>query len=423
MPYLAAALANYMYMFSRLRAHAPRVAAAGCAGLAAYAAHRSSEAAECSTSGPFDEPRNGIEPIHRSNMTSAPLSRPLSRGKTIAEASEDLSRARKRIAIFGGSFNPITNAHLNCAAEIIHSKLADEVWITPCGARPDKASLKTPGLHRLIMCHLAVDTTFGSRFGVKVCDEEMKEPRNIPTIILMRRLKAKHPSYDFSFVVGSDLIPTLHEWDAPGCEGRWDAISNAGEKFKEENHFLGARARARQRGGEQPHALVSLARAPRRRICCRLRVCPRTTAPCHVAVIDRPGEHEDLEASTLTPNFEMIAPALEVRAARAKPTHDEALPHAHSAVAFVAHTWAVAAGWAGARLAVDGDAPLVVRSASSDARRRRHCALSASHGRARPPCAPALPSRTLLPTPCCRHIFGLAPSFLPSGPLAARIST
>ena len=44
------------------------------------------------------------------------------------------------------------------------------------------------------MCHLAVDTTFGSRFGVKVCDEEMKEPRNIPTIILMRRLKAKNPN-------------------------------------------------------------------------------------------------------------------------------------------------------------------------------------------------------------------------------------
>lgn len=45
---------------------------------------------------------------------------------------------KKRVAVYGGSFNPITNAHLNCAAEIIHSKLADEVWIVPCGTRPDK---------------------------------------------------------------------------------------------------------------------------------------------------------------------------------------------------------------------------------------------------------------------------------------------
>ena len=79
------------------------------------------------------------------------------------------------------------------------------MWLVPCGARPDKPSLKTPASHRLIMCHLAVDTTFGSRFGVKVCDEEMQEPRNIPTVVLMRRLKDRYPGFDFSFVVGSDL--------------------------------------------------------------------------------------------------------------------------------------------------------------------------------------------------------------------------
>ena len=47
--------------------------------------------------------------------------------------------------------------------------------------------------------------------GVKVCDEEIHQPRNVPSLILMRRLKANHPNFDFSFVVGSDLIPTLHE--------------------------------------------------------------------------------------------------------------------------------------------------------------------------------------------------------------------
>lgn len=194
----------------------------------------------------------------------------VNRPKTIAEASEDLSKARKRIAIFGGSFNPITNAHLNCAAEIIHSKLADEVWITPCGTRPDKPSLRTPSLHRLIMCHLAVDTTFGSRFGVKVCDEEMQAPRNIPTIVLMRRLKTRYPNYEFSFVVGSDLIPTLHEWEASGCEGHWEEIPDAGRQFIAENHFL---------------------------------------------VIDRPGEFEE-GTSPLTDNFEMISAGLEARGSR-----------------------------------------------------------------------------------------------------------
>ena len=196
-------------------------------------------------------------------------------GKAEAEPGPDLVRRssqttgtmpKKRVAVFGGSFNPITNAHLNCAAEIIHSKLADEVWITPCGSRPDKPSLKTSGLDRLIMAHLAVDTTFGSRFGVKVCDIEIHNPRNIPTIILMRMLKAAHPDIEFSFVVGSDLIDQLHTWDAPGYPGAWETVEDAGNVFMRENKFL---------------------------------------------VIDRPGS--DLDGSLPGPNFELIAPALEAR--------------------------------------------------------------------------------------------------------------
>jgi len=48
-----------------------------------------------------------------------------------------------RVAVYGGAFNPITNAHLNVASEIVHSELADEVWIVPCGNRSDKPELAT----------------------------------------------------------------------------------------------------------------------------------------------------------------------------------------------------------------------------------------------------------------------------------------
>lgn len=160
---------------------------------------------------------------------------------------------KTRVAILGGSFNPITNAHLCCAAEIIHSKLADEVWITPCGCRPDKPSLQTPALSRLVMCHLAVDTTFGSNLGIQVCDEEMGVPRNIPSIVLMRRLKAKHPDRDFTFVIGSDLISSLPDWDAPGCPGHWEAVEDAGRCFMEECDFI-----VIDRPGHELHGLNGL---------------------------------------------------------------------------------------------------------------------------------------------------------------------
>lgn len=140
--------------------------------------------------------------------------------------------------LHSGSFNPITNAHLNIAAEIMHSKLADEVWITPCGKRPDKPSLKTSMIHRLVMCHLAIDTTFGSRFGVKVCDEEADKPRAMPSIVLMQTLAKKYPEADFIFALGGDQVSELPSWTAPGEPGYWDEIDDAGRRFFNEARFL-----------------------------------------------------------------------------------------------------------------------------------------------------------------------------------------
>ena len=39
------------------------------------------------------------------------------------------------VALLGGTFDPITDGHLKMAAEVIHSGLADIVWIVPCGPR------------------------------------------------------------------------------------------------------------------------------------------------------------------------------------------------------------------------------------------------------------------------------------------------
>jgi nicotinate (nicotinamide) nucleotide adenylyltransferase len=203
---------------SRLRRAAPVAgAAAAVSGLVAYAR------AECHTD------------------SFALAVNPYANGQSVqTKSSERLLQAtpRKRIAIYGGSFNPITNAHLNCAAELKHSKLVDEVWITPCGRRPDKPTLRTSMIHRLVMCHLAVDTTFGSHFGVKVCDEEADKPRAMPSIVLMRKLAAKYPEADFYFACGADQITEVRSWTAPAEAGYWEEVEEAGEAFFRETGFL-----------------------------------------------------------------------------------------------------------------------------------------------------------------------------------------
>ena len=137
----------------------------------------------------------------------------------------------RKVAVLGGSFDPITDGHLKCACEIVHARAADEVWIVPCGARPDKPSLRTPYMHRLIMCHLAVDTSFGSHFPIRVCDIEMGEPQALSTYMLLQRLNADHPGTKFMFVLGADLLESIKTWGAPGVE-------NAGEKLYREGNFL-----------------------------------------------------------------------------------------------------------------------------------------------------------------------------------------
>ena len=123
-------------------------------------------------------------------------------------------RQKPLVAILGGSFDPITDAHLKAACEIIHSKCADEVWIIPCGARPDKPSLKTSALDRLIMCHLAVDTMFGSKFPLAVKDLELPLHQAAPTLHLVREMESRYTDKDFAFVIGTDLVAGLEQW---GC--------------------------------------------------------------------------------------------------------------------------------------------------------------------------------------------------------------
>ena len=101
----------------------PRALAASAAGAVAYAAFsppaplRAKEPDHYAGAPAWAQPSVPSDPPQHSNGNNA-VNKKISRARTIAEASEELQLARKRVAVFGGSFNPITNAHLNCAAEI-----------------------------------------------------------------------------------------------------------------------------------------------------------------------------------------------------------------------------------------------------------------------------------------------------------------
>ena len=60
-----------------------------------------------------------------------------------------------RIALFGGSFNPIHNRHIELAEKVLKDNLADQVWIVPCGNHAFNKSL-APAKDRIEMINLSL---------------------------------------------------------------------------------------------------------------------------------------------------------------------------------------------------------------------------------------------------------------------------
>ena len=84
--------------------------------------------------------------------------------------------------------------------------------MVPCGHRADKPNL-LPAEQRLEMCQKAIEDFFPANFPVKIDDIEVKNGEQIKTYFLLQQLAEIHgPKYKFYFLIGSDLVPTLHMW-------------------------------------------------------------------------------------------------------------------------------------------------------------------------------------------------------------------
>jgi nicotinic acid mononucleotide adenylyltransferase len=74
-------------------------------------------------------------------------------------------------------------------------------------------------VHRWMMVHMAVDSTFGSRYPVKVLDFEMYGYEHSPgTYQLVQDMRQQYPLCDFSVIVGADLLDHIRSWTSPGVK-------------------------------------------------------------------------------------------------------------------------------------------------------------------------------------------------------------
>jgi len=116
----------------------------------------------------------------------------------------------KKIAIFGGSFNPPTKAHFEVAQRCL--EIVDEVWLMPCYVTYYNKKIISPE-HRVKMCEIAIDS-FGNK-SIKVCDFEIKNKLTDESYPIMRKFLQEYNA-KFHFVIGMDnanKIDTWTNWD------------------------------------------------------------------------------------------------------------------------------------------------------------------------------------------------------------------
>lgn len=128
-------------------------------------------------------------------------------------ADMPLSRP-ERLAVFGGSFDPVHNGHLALARQIVAGDHADEVMFVPARRPPHKLGRAlTPGEHRLAMLRLAIadDEAFS------VSDIELTRSEGLSyTFDTLAALRLVFPEPVLFFLLGMDSLADLHKWHRAG---------------------------------------------------------------------------------------------------------------------------------------------------------------------------------------------------------------
>lgn len=114
----------------------------------------------------------------------------------------------KKIAVLGGTFNPIHHGHLIVAQTIYLSQQFDEVWLMPAGRPAAKHKIQATVNDRLKMCHLASRKI--DYLQLSTIEVDGFEPSY--TYQTLAKLHCLYPEDSFFWVIGQDHLADLEKW-------------------------------------------------------------------------------------------------------------------------------------------------------------------------------------------------------------------
>src|SRR5262249_49729171 len=118
---------------------------------------------------------------------------------------------RTKIALFGGTFNPVHTGHLLIAEAALERYGLKQVLFVPAGIPPHKKRPATSARHRQAMLRLA--TRGNPAFGVS--DWEVRQNRKVYTYETLEHFRKQWPGKKLFFLLGSDSMKKLSTWREP----------------------------------------------------------------------------------------------------------------------------------------------------------------------------------------------------------------
>jgi nicotinate-nucleotide adenylyltransferase len=122
---------------------------------------------------------------------------------------QPLADQHRRIGIYGGTFNPVHNAHLLVADQVGHALCLNKVKLMP-DAIPPHVDHKdaVSGDLRLQMLELAIQGN--PLLGIE--RTELDRGGVSYTYDTMEQLTRQHPDTDYYFIIGGDMVDYLDKW-------------------------------------------------------------------------------------------------------------------------------------------------------------------------------------------------------------------
>lgn len=117
----------------------------------------------------------------------------------------------KKVALLGGSFDPVHNGHIAMGQAAVDQLGVDEVWLIPARKAPLKERVLTNGAHRLNMLRLVCRDH--PRF--RICDVELKRNGESFTIDTLETLTMQFPDIEFTWLIGADQAKQFDRWKNP----------------------------------------------------------------------------------------------------------------------------------------------------------------------------------------------------------------